>query len=271
MSAIPRSQRRIGVNKWYQVLGNLRSMALDLPRARGLFSQMYDSLCHVKGKRVTLSKGVHEDLAEFCWLVEDVSNCPTRIYDLVPLQPTVDGYHDASGYMCGGVVIPGPTAIPRIFPPQPSSARRSPNPIVSHPIVWRTPFPKDIVNSLVSWTNLQGTVNNLELELMGGIIQSDCVSQCFVVTERTVLSRTDNTTGLWWQRKGSATCTSAPAHLLRLQTMHQRKNRYISRIEFVSGVDNLISGHPSRLLDLTNNQLIAYLDTNLPHPLPWRL
>ena len=93
----------------------------------------------------------------------------------------------------------------------------------------------------------------------------------FVVTERTTLSRTDNTAGLWWQRKGSATCTSAPAHLLRLQAMHQRFHRYVPRIDFFSGVDNLISDRPSRSSDLTNNQLLAYLETNFPQPLPWRL
>ena len=89
-----------------------------------------------------------------------------RIYKLVPLQPTVDGYHntssyhDASGYMYGGVVLQVPTAIPRIFPPQTSAAQQPPNPNRAHPIVWRMPLPKDIVDSLVSWTNPQGTVNN---------------------------------------------------------------------------------------------------------------
>ena len=86
--------------------------------------------------------------------------------------------------------------------------------------MWRAPFLKDVVESLVSFTNPQGIVNNSELELAGGIIYSDCVAQCFVVTERTVLSRTDNTAGLWWQHKGSATFTSSPAHLLLLQAMH---------------------------------------------------
>ena len=32
-----------------------------------------------------LSKGVHEALADLRWLAEDVSNFPTRIYELVPL------------------------------------------------------------------------------------------------------------------------------------------------------------------------------------------
>ena len=135
-------------------------MAPALPGARVLFSQMQEVLCHFKGKSVTLSTGVHEALADFRWLAEDVANRPTRMYELVSLQPTVDGYHDASGYMCDGVVLKGPTAIPRIFPPQPSAARPSLNPNGAHPIVWRMPFPKDIADSIVSWTNPQGTVNN---------------------------------------------------------------------------------------------------------------
>ena len=50
--------------------------------------------------------------------------------------------------------------------------------------------------------------------------------------------------------------------------MHQRFHRYVPRIDFVSGVENLISDRPSRSLDLTDNQLLAYLDTNFPQPLP---
>ena len=265
------TQHRVGVDKWHRVLGKLCSMALALPGAKGFFSQMQEDLCHVKGKRVTLSTGVHEALSDFKWLAEDVANRPTRMYELVPLRPTVDGYHNSSGYMCRGVVLPGPTSIPRKFPPQPSDTRLSPNTNGAHPIVLHVPFPKDIVDSLVSWTNPQGTVNNSELELAGGVVHSDFVAQCFVVTERTKLLRTNNTAGLWWQLKGSATCTSAPAHLLQLQAMHQRFFHYVPRIDFVSGVDNLISDLPSRSSDLTDNQLLAYLETHFPQPLTWQL
>ena len=52
---------------------------------------MQEALCHVKGKRFTLSKGVHEALAYFRWLAEDVSKRPTHIYELVLLRSTVDG------------------------------------------------------------------------------------------------------------------------------------------------------------------------------------
>ena len=65
VSSIPRTQHRVGVDKWHRVLSKPRSMAFALPGARGLFSQIQEALCHVKGKRVTLSTGVHEALEDF--------------------------------------------------------------------------------------------------------------------------------------------------------------------------------------------------------------
>ena len=84
--SIPRTQQRVGVDKWHWVLGELRSMAPALPGARGLFSQMQEALCHLKGKRVTLSPGVHEALDEFKLLADDVAKRPTRMYELFPLR-----------------------------------------------------------------------------------------------------------------------------------------------------------------------------------------
>ena len=92
-------------------------MAIALPSARGLFSHMQDSLRHVEGERVALTRGVHLALADLHWLMEDLSKYPTRLYELMPIHPMLGGYHDASRYMCGGVVLPGPTAVPmaRLF------------------------------------------------------------------------------------------------------------------------------------------------------------
>ena len=47
LAGIPCSQKRIGVDKWNRVLGELRSMATPLPGSRGLFSHMQESLRHV--------------------------------------------------------------------------------------------------------------------------------------------------------------------------------------------------------------------------------
>ena len=83
-------------------------MDIDLPGARDLFSHMYETLHHVKGKRVALTRGIHQALSDFRWLVADPSKLSIIMYELVPLKPTLDSYQDASWYMCGGAVIPGP-------------------------------------------------------------------------------------------------------------------------------------------------------------------
>ena len=115
LAEIPATQNRISVDKWHRCLGELRSMLLTLPGSHGFFSQMQEDLRHVNGKRVTLTWGVHEALADFQWLAEDMASCPTRLFELVPLTPTLDGYHDSSGRMFGGVVLPGPSAVPRVL------------------------------------------------------------------------------------------------------------------------------------------------------------
>ena len=106
VSSIYRSHRRVGVDKWHCVLGKLSLIAPALPGARELFIQLQEAICHVKGKRITLPTGVHDALSDFRWISEDVPNRPTRMYELVLLRPNVDGYHDASGYMCDGMVLP---------------------------------------------------------------------------------------------------------------------------------------------------------------------
>ena len=125
LAEIPATQKRISVDKWHHCLGELRSMFLALPGLRGLFSQMQEALRHVNGKRVTLTQGVHEALANFQLLAEDMASRPTRLFELVPLTPTLNGYHDSSGRMCGVVVLPGPSAVPNVLQKQPSAALSS--------------------------------------------------------------------------------------------------------------------------------------------------
>ena len=124
---------------------------------------------------------------------------------------------------------------------------------------------------LVTYKNPGGNINNSDLELAGGVFQHYCAADSYDVRERTVISCTDNSAGMWWMRKGSATCTSPPAHLLRLQAVHQRHHRYVPRHDFVSGVDNDISDMPSRSSTLSDNQLLDFLNLNFPQSQPWRM
>ena len=74
LDEIPTPQRRISVDKWCKVLEELRSMALALPEARGLFSHMQEALCHMKDKLISLTRSIHEALEDFCWMNEDLQS-----------------------------------------------------------------------------------------------------------------------------------------------------------------------------------------------------
>ena len=90
-------------------------MDLYLPGARGIFSRMQDNRRHVNNNRITLTHGIKKTLENFRWLAKDIYSQPTRIYKLVPLILTVDSYHDASGYMYGGVVLPEPSDVTQVL------------------------------------------------------------------------------------------------------------------------------------------------------------
>ena len=130
LDSIPPSQKRTSAKKWHKVLGELSSMAVALLGARGLFSQMQLALRTDSKHRINPSKGVRAALDDFRYLHKDIANRPTRLQEIVPLDPVAEKYHDASGFACGGCVIPNNTA-------------RSRNDECS-PIVWRASFPEAI-------------------------------------------------------------------------------------------------------------------------------
>jgi hypothetical protein len=110
---IPPHQKRVSEEKWHKALGELRSMAIALPGASGLFSLLQKAFHHKKQSRIRLPQGVHDALADFRWLQADLTTRPPRLYELVPVEPTVVGSHDASGFGAGGVWLPKSTAVAR--------------------------------------------------------------------------------------------------------------------------------------------------------------
>ena len=102
LAVIPPTKIWVSVYTWHQVLGELQSMVITLPGNVGLFSQIKESLRQVIGSRLTMIIGVHNALADFCSISEDLLDRSTQILKLVPLTPILTGNHGASGYMCGG-------------------------------------------------------------------------------------------------------------------------------------------------------------------------
>ena len=196
LDRIPTIQKRIVIDNWHQILGEICSVVLALPCALGLFNNMQEALRHMEGKMVALNRCIHLALEDFRWIAEDLSKRPTRLYELGPLQPTLNGYQDVSGYMCGWEVLPGTTAVPWTHQPQPSAAATSLVPAGAHIIVWRGHFTTNITAQLVSWSNPEGQVTNSDLELADSVLHHVCMSNCFGIYKHTTMSCTNNTAGL---------------------------------------------------------------------------
>ena len=107
----------------------------------------------MEGEKVVMTRGVHQALAEFRWLTENMSKLPTRLYEIVLLQTTLENYHDAYGCMYGGTLLSGPMVVPWTPQPQPRAVDVSPDPTGAHPIAWRVSFPSDITAPLFYWGN----------------------------------------------------------------------------------------------------------------------
>jgi hypothetical protein len=174
LDSIPPTRKRLSVDTWHRLLGELRSMSLALPGSRGLFSHLQQALHTRVGTRLRLTEAFHRALDDFRWIHSQLAVRPTSLYELVPTAPTLIGTHDASGSGAGGVWLPHPTAVPRrqsllTLSPDAPNGLRSVSPTTPVPIVWRTTFPAPVQRALVSTDNPAGTINNSQLELLGAL------------------------------------------------------------------------------------------------------
>ena len=97
-------RKRATVKFWHKLLGELRSMAPAMPGARGLFSLLQHALQSAQGHRIRVTRAVQDMATDFRRLLADsLHQRPTRLQELVPLEPTFVGASDASGQGMGGV------------------------------------------------------------------------------------------------------------------------------------------------------------------------
>jgi hypothetical protein len=272
LDSIPRSQKRLSVLKWQQVLGELRSMAIAIPGSRGLFSLMQETLKHRPQNRIRLSKGVHDCLDDFRYLDNDLTSRPTRLHEIVAQDiPDVLGASDACGHGIGGVAFPQQGVHTRNDGAPCSGMQRGPSRGTPAPLVWRSTIPPDITRRLVSFNNPNGTITNSDLELLATVVHKDVVAHALDVRERTIATGTDNTPALAWQTTGSVSTTGPAAYLLRIQALHQRFHRYNEEHFYIPGPINAMADDASRLTHLSDAQLLHHFNSHYPQSQPWHL
>ena len=96
-------RKRVSVQDWHQLLGELRSMSIAIPCSHGYFSFLQHALL-AEANRIHITQPVHDQLLlDFLHLAQDISSCPTHIAKIVLTPPTYYGSMDAAKEGMGGV------------------------------------------------------------------------------------------------------------------------------------------------------------------------
>ena len=246
-------RKRVCTSEWHKILGELRSMSLAVPGARGLFSALQTGFQQKEAThRVRIDRNMRIQLEDFKNLARDLHDRPTNLAEIIPDVPSGIGAVDASKHGMGGVIFcPG-----------------------APPLLWREAFSNRIQKDLVGDDNPNGSITNSDLELAGIIAHNDVLAQHIDVRNRTVGILNDNIPALVWMEKGS-TSTQKPANqLLRLAGFHQRHHRYLARYDHISGKDpvpNCMADDASRLFDLNDAEFLSHFNSVYPQKHPWQL
>jgi hypothetical protein len=257
------ARKRCTTKEWHKLLGELRSMTLAVPGSKGCFSFLQEAL-KPGANRIKITQRVRDQLTDFLWLARDVCNRPTHLAEVVPTPPTYVGAMDAAKAGMGGVWFPpGPPAPMAILPPKEDQ--------LSHPILWRYPFPTTVQAEVVSSSHPTGTITNSDLELAGTLAHDDILANSVPVTHLTTCGLSDNTPAIAWRSKGSTTTTGPAAYLLQLAALHQRHYRYKPQHFHISGKANTMADDCSRRWDLTDQELTHYFNSNYPQKKSWQL
>ena len=144
-------------------------MSLAVPGSDGCFSFLQHAL-KPGAKRIKITRPVRDQLADLQWLSSSLASRPTHLAEIIPTPPTYFGTVDASGKGMGGVWFPPGK-------PSPLSIRPPKRTLLKDPILWREPFPQDVVRDLVTFDNPKGKINNSDLELAGTVAHDDILAQ----------------------------------------------------------------------------------------------
>ena len=162
------AKKRVAFREWQKVLGKLRFIAKAIPGSRGLFCGLQEAANAANGNRVRLTRDLKLHLATFADLAADLCNRPTYLAEIVPDEPKIVGTTDAARQGMGGVFFD----------------------VDGTPCVWRTPFPPEVQQRLVTVENPEGDITNSDLEQAGVICHLDVVANATAATAQWVSAAT---------------------------------------------------------------------------------
>ena len=139
------------------------------------------------------------------------------------------------------------------------------------PYIWWAPFPSSVQQALVSTDNPSGSITNSDLELAGTIVCEATLATVHDFRHCTIGTFSDNTPAVAWGNKASTTTAGPASYLLRSSTLLQCQHWYLSQRFYIPGPANHLADVASRRFDLSNDVLLAFLDSVAPHTQPWQM
>jgi len=243
------SSRRVSTKRWASAMGKLRFISYAVPGSAALFSALQSAMnLGAASNRIRITKEVRHSLLAFLTLLNDLSNRPTYLAEIIPEDPLFLGATDAAKPGMGGVFFDGTTSY-----------------------LWRHAFPLAVQDRLVSTDRPHGTVTNSDLEHAGLLAQLAVMASVADLTYATVENLSDNTPAVSRVAKGALSKLGPASRLCDLASVHQRAHRYCHVASFIPGVSNVMADDASRLQHLTDSSFLSHFAQTYPQPTPWRL
>ena len=154
--------------------------------------------------RAWLSSAFHSEITDWRAFALQTAARPTHLADIVCRKTTHMGFCGTSGLGAGGVWLD---------PAQ-----------MGHNLVWRNPWPPDIMAYLVSSINLKGTITNSDLDLTALVIHKATLPEAVLeVRMAAPYSGSDNTPTVSWIICEALVINPVVADLFHICAFHLRK------------------------------------------------
>ena len=230
------------------LLGKLQHATLGIPAGKGLLAPLYKKITNAKNTqkrtvRIPYNTPEYRLLYDYRTLIKLVGTRPTHCAELVAGLPAYIGFCDACKHGVGGVWFAGSAYL--------------------EPIVWRLPWPQDLVQQLLSRDNPTGTLTINDFEMAGLLLQYLVLEQLVDLKHKHAAAWVDNTSTVSWATKLSSTKSKAGQRLVRALCLRHCVNESSPLAALsIAGVRNKMADLASRSFKQAGRDTYDLSDTN---------
>ena len=140
-------------------------------------------------------------------------------------------------------------------------------------IVWRHPWPPDIIKALILDINPEGTLENSDLKLATLVLHKDTLMDtCSEETMAAPQSGSDNTPTVSWSTSEESTINPVVTEIFSIHALHSRQFFLNPSVFYHPGLENCIADDASCLFDLSDTTFLAYMYVTYQKPrILWKL